>query len=50
MTYRAPITDWLTLQPDIQYIVNPGFAPAFDDALVISLRFELSFSTALTGS
>ncbi len=50
LTYRAPITDWLTLQPDIQYIVNPGFAPAFDDALVISLRFELSFSTALTGS
>jgi porin len=47
LTYRAPITDWLTLQPDIQYIINPGFEPAFDNALVISLRFELSFSTPL---
>ncbi len=50
LTYRAPITDWLTLQPDIQYIINPGVDPALDNALVISLRFELSFSTTLTGS
>lgn len=43
LTYRAPITDWLTLQPDIQYIINPGVDPGLDNALTVSLRFELSF-------
>ncbi len=50
LTYRAPITDWLTLQPDIQYIVNPGNDPALDDAVVVALRFELSWSKALGGN
>ena len=49
LTYRAPITDWLTLQPDIQYIINPGVDPELDNALVFLLRFELSFSKQLTG-
>ncbi len=49
LTYRAPITDWLTLQPDIQYVINPSADPALDNALIISLRFELSFSARLTG-
>lgn len=43
LTYRAPVTDWLTLQPDVQYIVNPGTHPDLRDALVIGLRFELGF-------
>ena len=49
LTYRAPITDWLTLQPDIQYIINPGTDPALDNALTVSLRFELSYSKQLSG-
>jgi len=49
LTYRAPITDWLTLQPDIQYLINPGVDPELDNALVFLLRFELSFSKQLTG-
>jgi porin len=49
LTYRTPITDWLTLQPDLQYVINPGVDPALDNALVILLRFELSFSRRLTG-
>jgi len=49
LTYRAPVTDWLTLQPDIQYIINPGTDPALDNALVILLRFELSYSMQLNG-
>ena len=36
------------LQPDIPYIINPGVDPALDNALVILLRFELSFSKQLT--
>lgn len=46
-TYRAPINGWLTLQPDIQYVMNPGTDPELDDSLVIALRFELGFSRAL---
>ncbi len=49
LTYRTPITDWLTLQPDIQYVINPGVNPELDNALVIILRFELSFSRQLAG-
>lgn len=42
-TYRAPVTDWLTLQPDVQYVRNPNADTAIDDALVVGLRFEISF-------
>lgn len=44
LTWRAPVTDWLVLQPDVQYIVNPGSDPALDNALTFALRFELTFS------
>jgi porin len=44
LTYRFPVTPWLTLQPDLQYVVNPGGNSALDDALVIGLRFELAAS------
>jgi porin len=42
-TYQAAITPWLTLQPDIQYIINPGGNPALGSALVIGLRTEVAF-------
>ncbi len=47
LTYRAPVSNWLTLQPDVQYIVNPGTDPEQDNAVAISLRFELTFSKRL---
>ncbi len=43
LTYRAPITDWLTLQPDVQWIVNPGTNRSLENAIAIGLRFELGF-------
>ncbi len=49
LTYRAPITSWLTIQPDIQYVINPGTDPELDKALVVILRFELSYSRPLSG-
>ena len=44
LTYRAEVTPWLTLQPDIQYVMDPGAGANgdLDDALVVGLRFELS--------
>ena len=35
LTYRARITGWLTLQPDLQYFVDPHFGRS--DALVLGL-------------
>lgn len=42
-TYRAVVNRWLTLQPDIQYIVNPGGRPELRDALLFGLRTQLGF-------
>lgn len=43
-TYRARLTDWLSLQPSVHYIRNPSADPAIADALVLGLRFEASHS------
>lgn len=42
LTYRIPINEWLTLQPDVQFIFNPGADPALADSLALGLRFELT--------
>lgn len=45
LTYRVQATPWLALQPDVQYILNPGTDPALDNAWVVGLRFELSWTS-----
>lgn len=42
LTWRIPVAEWLVLQPDVQYIINPGTNPQLRDALVVGLRFELT--------
>jgi porin len=42
LTYRMAINEWLTLQPDLQFIFNPGADPALADSLALGLRFEFS--------
>lgn len=42
LSYRMPITDWLTLQPDLQYIIDPGALGELKNALVLGLRFEIA--------
>ncbi len=43
--YRAQLTPYLALKPDVQYIFNPGNpgGPETDDALVVTLRVEAWF-------
>ncbi len=43
LTYRAPVADFLTVQPSVQYVVNPSADPAVRDALVVGLRTEIGF-------
>lgn len=38
LTYQHPLTDWLTIQPGIQYIANPGADGTHSNALVVALR------------
>jgi porin len=42
LTYRAPITRWLTIQPDIQYWVNPNMDPTIKNDLMFMVHFEIS--------
>ncbi len=37
-TYRAHLTNWFSLQGDLQYVVNPGGVRDRPDALVVGLR------------
>ena len=41
LTYSVQVTPWLRLQPDLQYVFNPGLEESRDDALVIGCRIEL---------
>jgi porin len=43
LTYRTAITDWLTLQPNVQYVINPGVDPNVRNALAFGLRAELTY-------
>jgi porin len=49
LTYQAQLAPWLTLQPDIQYIVNPdgkvlnGNGSIRGNALVLGLRSAVTF-------
>ncbi|HKK52090.1 MAG TPA: carbohydrate porin, partial [Myxococcota bacterium] len=41
-TYRARLAPWLSIQGDLQYVIDPGGVGSRDDALVLGLRFALS--------
>ena len=41
LSYRAPLSPWLIVQPNAHYIVNPGTDPTLKNAFVLGLRFEI---------
>ena len=43
LTYSDNLTPWLSLQPDVQYIVDPGTDPVRDDAVIVGGRLTLTF-------
>ena len=43
LTYRMALTPWLTLQPDLQYVLSPGGVRGRRDALAIGFRTEIGF-------
>ena len=43
LTYQAPITRWLVVQPDLQYFINPGANSELTNALIIEARATIIF-------
>lgn len=43
LTYLAQHRKWLTVQPDLQYVINPGGTKALKNALVPGLRIGVSY-------
>ncbi|MBA3810795.1 MAG: carbohydrate porin, partial [Caulobacteraceae bacterium] len=41
---RWVLTDGLSLQPDLQYVIHPGGDPALGNALVVGLRLAFTRS------
>jgi porin len=42
-TYQLQLTQWFTLQPDIQYVIHPGMTQTLGNALVVGLRTTIIF-------
>ena len=43
VTYQAQITKWLSMQPDLQFVINPGGNQDLKNAVVIGLRTAITF-------
>jgi porin len=41
-TYRAHVAPWLSVQPNIQYVINPGADAQIKNSTVLGVRFEMS--------
>lgn len=42
-TYLGVLSEWIQLQGNVQYVINPSRSPNIDNAFVIGSRFILSF-------
>ena len=45
VTGQFPVTPWLTLQPNVQWIQHPGSSSALSNALVVSIRSTFTFQS-----
>lgn len=42
LSYQFMLLPWLSLQPDVQYIINPGMDSTLDNALVLGVRLQIA--------
>lgn len=42
-TYQAQLTNWLVVQPDLQFIIQPGGSGSIDNSFVIGGRLTVTF-------
>jgi porin len=43
LNYSHNPTKWLTLRPNLQYVINPGSTNRVDNALVLGLSSKVTF-------
>lgn len=43
LSWRLSANDWLSFQPNVQYVLNPNTDPQLSNAFVMGLRFEMAF-------
>jgi len=43
VTYQVTLNDWVSIQPDLQFIMNPGATGTTRNAAVAGLRFNVAF-------
>ena len=43
LTYSARVTEWFSLQPDLQWVIDPNGTGARDDAVLVGLRGTVTF-------
>jgi carbohydrate-selective porin OprB len=43
VTYQAQIAKWLSMQPDFQFLINPGGNQDLKNSLMIGLRTAITF-------
>jgi porin len=41
VTYRAKLSDWLTVQPNVQYTIHPGYYGTAKNDFLFGLHFEV---------
>ncbi|MEQ8472512.1 MAG: carbohydrate porin [Marinoscillum sp.] len=46
LTYSFPFRKWLTIQPDLQYVINPGTGSTLKNPLAIALLVQASVGGA----
>ncbi|MEA2714557.1 MAG: hypothetical protein QOK27_2518, partial [Gemmatimonadales bacterium] len=42
LTYLAQLGSWLSVQPDLQYVIHPGGTRSTRNAVVLGLRVAVS--------
>ena len=42
-SYQVVLKDWFTIQPDVQYIINPGADSSVRNALILGVRATFAF-------
>lgn len=43
LSYRMQINDWFAIQPDLQYVIDPGADNSTSNATYFAVRFEASY-------
>ena len=43
LSYRIQVNDWLAIQPDLQYVIDPGADNSLPNATLFMVRFEAGF-------